>query len=102
MIIGTFTKNEDSFTGTIRSPILNFKTVKITPAKGDGDKFPDFHLFAGNVELGAAWQKLSEEGATYYTVKIDDPTFAKPVFARLTEGEDGYSLVWTRAKPKKD
>jgi uncharacterized protein (DUF736 family) len=30
-------------------------------------------------------------------VKLDDPSFASPIYANLVEGEDGvHSLIWSR------
>ena len=61
---------------------------------------PLFRIFAGaNVELGAAWQKRSEQtGNDYLSVKLDDPSFPAPIYATLTqiEGEEGYQLIWSR------
>ena len=57
------------------------------------DNGPQFRLYAGNVELGAAWQKISGEGRDYLSVKLDDPSFRAPIHATLTEleGEDRLS-----------
>jgi len=50
------------------------------------------------VELGAAWKKASTEGREYISVKLDDPTWAAPVYASLLEAEDGkgLNLLWSR------
>jgi len=55
-----------------------------------------------NVELGAAWQKRSEQDRDYLSVKLDDPSFPAPIYATLTEvdSEDGYQLIWSR--PNRD
>lgn len=47
------------------------------------------HVFG--VELGAAWQKTSEQGCDYLSVNLDDPSFPAPIYATLAEveGEDG-------------
>jgi uncharacterized protein (DUF736 family) len=63
------------------------------------DKEPHFRIFAGaNVELGAAWQKTSNEGRDYLLVKLDDPSFPAPIYATLieVEGEGGLQLIWSR------
>nr|WP_246661263.1 DUF736 family protein [Rhizobium sp. ERR1071] len=38
----------------------------------------------------------------YLSVKLDDPSFLAPVYARLAgvEGEDGLQLIWSR--PNRD
>ncbi len=63
---------------------------------------PQFRVYAGSVELGAAWQKTSEQGRDYLSVKLDDPSFPAPIYATLAEveGEDGLQLIWSR--PNRD
>jgi uncharacterized protein (DUF736 family) len=97
--IGTFTKSSDgsSYVGTVKTLALNIK-AKIAPAEKDSDKAPDYRIFAGAIELGAAWRKTSGAGREYLSVKLDDPSFPAPIFASLvaTEGGDGYALIWSR------
>lgn len=96
--IGTFSANESGFTGSIRTLALNVK-AGIARIENPSDKGPQFRIFAGAVELGAAWQKSSEQtGRDYLSVKLDDPSFPAPIYATLTEvdGEDGYQLIWSR------
>ena len=95
--IGTFTKNENGFSGQIKTVTLNVK-AKFAPAEKDNEKAPDYRIFAGQTELGAAWKKTSNAGREYLSVKLDDPTFPAPVFASLVavEGGDGYVLIWSR------
>lgn len=52
--IGTFTKPEDGFVGTMRTLAFNVK-VKIVPVAKDNDKGPDYRVIAGAMEIGAAW-----------------------------------------------
>ena len=54
-------------------------------------------------EFGAAWKKKSQEqNRDYLSVKLDDPSFAAPIYATLVEveGEEGHSLIWSR--PNRD
>ncbi|MFA7416582.1 MAG: DUF736 domain-containing protein [Rhizobium sp.] len=99
--IGTFTSTENGFNGSIRTLALNVK-ARIARVENPSDKGPQFRIFAGNVELGAAWQKRSETDRDYLSVKLDDPSFPAPIYATLTEveGEDGYQLIWSR--PNRD
>ncbi|EUB98290.1 protein of unknown function DUF736 [Rhizobium sp. CF080] len=97
-IIGTFTSTENGFSGSIRTLALNVK-ARIGRIENPSDAGPHFRVYAGNVELGAAWQKRSAESdREYLSVKLDDPSFPAPINARLTEvnGEDGYHLIWSR------
>ena len=100
--IGTFTTTESGFTGSIRTLALNVK-ARIARVDNPSDKGPHFRIYAGNVELGAAWQKRSNESdRDYLSVKLDDPSFPAPIYATLAEveGEDGYQLIWSR--PNRD
>ena len=99
--IGTFTSTENGFTGSIRTLALNVK-ARIARVENPSDKGPQFRVYAGSVELGAAWQKTSEQGRDYLSVKLDDPSFPAPIYATLAEveGEDGLQLIWSR--PNRD
>ncbi|TWF43461.1 DUF736 domain-containing protein [Neorhizobium alkalisoli] len=100
-IIGTFTSEKNGFSGSIRTLALNVK-AHITRVDNPSEKGPQFRVFAGQVELGAAWQKTSGEGRDYISVKLDDPSFPAPIYAMLTEveGEKGLQLIWSR--PNRD
>jgi len=97
--IGTFTKAEDgTFNGGIKTLQLNTK-AKFSPIDATGNGGPDFRIFAGNVEIGAAWSKVSQQGQgrPYISVKLDDPSLPAPIYAALYEDDDGqFSLIWTR------
>jgi uncharacterized protein (DUF736 family) len=95
--IGTFTKGENgSLNGTIKTLTLNVKAA-IRPADKDSDKAPDYRVFAGTVEFGAGWKKISREDREYLSVKLDDPSFAAPIYASLVESDDGEQrLIWSR------
>jgi len=101
--IGTFTSTENGFTGSIRTLTLNVK-ARFQRVDNPSEKGPHFRIFAaGSVELGAGWQKHSEQtGRDYLSVKLDDPSFPAPIYATLVEveGEDGLSLIWSR--PNRD
>lgn len=59
--IGAFTSTENGFSGSIRTLALDVK-ARIARVESPSDKGPHFRIYAGNVELGAAWQKTSEQG----------------------------------------
>jgi len=103
-IIGTFTRENDTFTGLIRT--LSFTaSVSIEPVTAKrGDKSPDYRVFcqsSGPGEIGAAWKRSGDDGEQL-SVRIDDPSFAAPVNCRLvkTGVERGYSLIWERDRKR--
>lgn len=95
--IGTFTAGDNgNLSGAIKTLTLNVKAT-LRPSDKDHDKAPDYRVFAGNVEFGAAWKKTSREGRDYLSLKLDDPSFPAPIFATLIEGENGeHGLIWSR------
>lgn len=95
--IGTFTRGEnDSFAGTIKTLALTVK-ASIRPSSKDTEKAPDYRVYAGAVEIGAAWQKTSREDRPYLSVKLDDPSLPAPIYATLVEAEGGdHQLIWSR------
>lgn len=94
--IGTFAKSADGYTGAVRTLTLNVKVKLVATAK-DSENAPDFRIYAGNYELGAAWKKTSKANRPYLSVTLDDPSLPATIYARLVEGEDGtHSLIWTR------
>ena len=97
--IGTFSKTDDSFVGTIRTMTINVKT-KIVPNKDKtNDSAPDYRVYAGGAELGAGWwEKSKGDDREYVALKLDDPSFAAPIRAALFENVEDRTgvLVWSR------
>lgn len=97
--IGTFTKTDESFVGTIRTMTINVKT-KIVPNKDKAnDAAPDYRVYAGGAELGAGWwEKSKDDEREYVALKLDDPSFAAPIRAAFFENAEERTgvLVWRR------
>lgn len=101
--IGSFTANADgSYSGAIRTLSLNVKTVQFRPVERTAPKAPDFRIFAGQTEFGAAWKETSSDNRPYLSVKLDDPSFPAAINAALVETDGAHSLVWSRRAPKAD
>jgi uncharacterized protein (DUF736 family) len=95
--IGTFMKSEDgSYNGSIKTLSLSVKQAQLRPVQKERENAPDYRIFAGGTEFGAAWKKTSRENRDYLSVKLDDPSFPAPIYANLVDAEEGYSLVWSR------
>lgn len=98
--IGAFTMKDGTWTGTIRTMTINVK-AQLVPNKDKANGAPDFRLYAGGAELGAAWHQESKGGETpFLSVKLDDPSFAQPMRAAFFENskEGTGVLVWNRPK----
>jgi uncharacterized protein (DUF736 family) len=102
-IIGTFTRSADgkSFSGSLKTLTLSSKLLFAPETNKSSDSAPDFRIFLGTNEAGAAWHKIAREsGRDYWSVKVDDPAFPAPLFASLVESDDGktFNLLWSRRK----
>ena len=99
--IGSFKKVGDDFQGEIITLSLKAKGVRIVPeANRFSENAPSHRVYAGRVEIGAAWARRSEEGRDYPSLKLDDPSFNAPIYANLfdDEGGEGYTLLWSRPR----
>jgi len=98
--IGSFHKQDDgSITGAIKTLTLNVKSAQLKPADKENEKAPDYRIFSGSTEFGAAWKKTSRENRDYLAVKLDDPSFPAPIYASLVDADEGYALIWSRSRP---
>ena len=94
--IGTFTKNGDGYNGILQTLSFNVK-VKIVAVPKESDSAPDYRVTAGAMEIGAGWKRQSAANKPYISVKLDDPSFAAPVNARLVDTDNGTALLyWSR------
>jgi len=87
--IGRFFKEGDIYSGSITTLTVILKKVSIRPntRKGGGTKQPDFLVFSGPAEFGAAWSKKSEFNAKpFLSVRLNDPSWPNPINANLVEG----------------
>lgn len=97
--IGSFKKTGDEFTGEIVTLSVQAKKVRIVPVENRTNQgAPTHRVFVGRAEIGAAWEKRSNEGRDYVSLKLDDPSFTAPIYANLFEDEGGetHSLIWSR------
>ena len=96
--IGSFTAIPDGYSGTIRTLTVNVKAKIVANDQKKSEGAPDFRVYAGRAELGAAWkaQTNSEEPRDYLSVQLDDPSFPEPIRAALFEDDGAAFLVWNR------
>jgi uncharacterized protein (DUF736 family) len=97
--IGTFKKSGPEFQGEIVTLSVQAKGVRIVPETNRAsDNAPSHRVYVGRVEIGAAWSKRSNEGRDYLSVKLDDPSFAAPIYANLVEDGESFTLIWSRSR----
>ncbi|WP_179875531.1 DUF736 domain-containing protein [Sinorhizobium sp. BJ1] len=95
--LGKFKKAEGGFEGTIESITTAAAKVRIQPVQAKPNSLaPDYRVFRGEAEVGAAWRKKNREGQRYLVVTLDDPAFSQPIQCRLVPEGESYVLFWTR------
>ncbi len=94
--IGTFTKDQNGFTGTITALAISARAI-IKPNEKTTERAPDYRIYASGAEIGAAWSRVSKANKPYMSVTLDDPSFGHPIYARLVGDTGGKMwLVWNR------
>ena len=101
--IAKLTKQQDGrLVGTLSTLALHAAKITFEPEQSDNENAPAYRVFAGDCEIGAGWKKTSKGGKPYVSVKLDDPSFAAPVFCALVRAEDSlYLLEWNRRVPRR-
>ena len=113
MIIGNFTHDpaRNTYTGELSTLTVQSRALVFQPNEPKGDKArrqPHYRVVSpakgGDVELGAAWRKHTDEGKEYLSVTLADPAVAQPLNCALVAAgetaEEGFILVWSVRKPK--
>ena len=102
MIIGKLTASATGYTGQLKTLTLNIPLQLVANERKSKLEQPDYNVFSGEVELGAAWNKVSQDAENYISVSIDDPSLPASIYfsaVKLHEAEP--LLVWNRQKAKK-
>lgn len=97
-VIGSFSASGKEYVGEIATLAIRATNVRIAPVQRATDTGPNYRVYAGRVEIGAAWTKKSKEGKSYLSVLLDDPSLMAPFYASLVSGDEGegHNLIWSR------
>lgn len=97
--IGYLNLREDgSYEGNLQTMAVRAKIVML-PIANPSPKGSQFRVFtSGRIEIGAAWNKTSNEGKGYISVKLQDPSF-NTLYANLgpAAGQDDpnvLAIIW--------
>ena len=99
-VIGKFQSTGAELVGEIYTIHVQLANVRVVPEDSPANEdAPTHRIYVGRAEIGAAWRKMSRDNRPYLSLKLDDPSFAAPLFASLFQDDDGdHSLVWTRSR----
>jgi uncharacterized protein (DUF736 family) len=101
-VIGTFTPTADGYAGHIRTLTIRRRVHILVNEQADAGHAPEFKLLCGDTEIGAAWKATARNGRTYLSVQIDDPSWGRPIRAKLFEETGLAHLVWNRRNEQSD
>lgn len=106
MQIGQITLKGKHYEGRIKTLALDFEFT-LEPNANRREKAPDFRVMdAHGLERGYAYRETFESDSEvrtveYLSVKFDDPTLARPIFARVYLSErESLPVTWSRPKKK--
>lgn len=99
--IGHFRRDGEGYAGRLTTLQLD-ATVRLAPVEKVSARAPTFRAYVGETECGAAWPPTDPASGVVLSLRLDDPTWAEPIDARLMAGEEPLSLVWIRRAEDKE
>ena len=101
--IGYVTKDENgTYTGQLKTLSIR-ADIEIVPATKASDNQPDYRVVAGDVEIGAGWNRHSEtSGRDYVSLSLTAPEFGpRRLYANLGratgESDERFAIIWNPA-----
>ena len=100
--IGSFTKEDDFYRGTITTLGLCADLWILVAPLTDAEHAPDYRIHLGaedGPDIGAGWKRVGEKAGEYVAIVIDDPSLAAPIRANLFQATgqwDSHLLIWNR------
>jgi uncharacterized protein (DUF736 family) len=86
----------DGYSGHISTLTIRRQIRILANEQTDKQHAPDFKLFCGDFEVGAAWKAQSKSGQAYLSIQPDDPSWPALLRAKLFEKSGFARLVWNR------
>lgn len=99
--IGYVTKDENgTFRGQLKTLSIRAEITINANTRKANDAQPDYRVYSGDVEIGAAWNRRSESsGNSYVSLSLAAPEFGpRRLYANLGRaadgGDDRYAIIW--------
>jgi uncharacterized protein (DUF736 family) len=100
--IGFFKTTDTGYTGKIETLAIKTQADFHRVLDRTHQNAPAFEIFAGDLRIGAAWERQGTRGK-YLSVSFEDPSFSSGYYNLYKSGiENGYTLTFERPKAKKD
>jgi len=89
--IGSFKAVNGGYEGKITTLLHNLTVTFDRVLDRTNETAPAFHLYSGELLIGAAWEKKTKKGARYLSVNLEDPTFSAGFYNRTGFTSDGQA-----------
>ena len=95
-------RDTGSYDGQLTTLALQAKVRMVPVGEKKSERAPDFRIYSGKAEVGAAWIKQNQEtGNDYVSCKFDDPSLVQPIYANLgraadQDDDDLFAVIWNR------
>jgi uncharacterized protein (DUF736 family) len=100
--IGFFKTTDTGYTGKIDTLALKVQANFHRVVDRTNENAPAFEIFAGDLRIGAAWERQGQKGK-YLSVSFEDPSFSAGYYNLYKSSiENGYTLTFDRPRAKKD
>ena len=102
-IIGFFKKTDTGFAGSIETLTLKIPAEFHRVLNRTNENAPALEIFAGELRIGAAWERQGRHGK-YLSVSFDDPSFSAGYYNLYAKRgvEDSYELTFERPRSRKE
>ncbi len=94
-------RGDGSYAGFLATLSIR-KNITFVPKDKTSDQQPDFVIMAGDIEIGAAWNKTGQaSGKEYVSVSMAAPEFGdRTLYANLgrpagSDDEDEFAIIWS-------
>ena len=102
--IGHVTRTTNgSFKGQLKTVSIKADIQIVANNRKSGDVQPDYRVLAGDVEIGAGWNRRSEtSGRDYVSLSFAAPEFGpRRLYANLGrvvgDGDNRFAIIWNPA-----
>src|SRR5580658_10268334 len=92
--IGFFKATNGGYEGKIQTLLHNLEVTFERVIDRKNQNAPAFHIYTGELLIGAAWERKTKKGSRYLGVSLEDPSFSSGYYNlyRNDGVEDGYKL----------
>ena len=101
--IGHVTRDTNgSFKGQLKTLSIRTEIAIVPNARKSVDTQPDYRVLAGDVEIGAGWNRRAESsGRDYVSLSLAAPEFGpRRLYANLGQvagSDDRFAIIWNPA-----